>query len=272
MNIIILTVTVSFLIALALGIFLGIFQRLFYVPTDPKIQVIRSVLSGGNCGSCGFAGCDDFAKAVAEGRASPNGCAAGGKAVAEAIGKIMGVEVEAETKVSVLACRGTRECAKNKGMYLGLKSCMAAKISIGGTKMCNFGCIGFGDCVKSCSFDAIKIDENGLPVIDYSKCTGCGKCVKACPNGLLSLIPQESKGAFALCSNKTKDKTSIIKKCRNGCIKCGKCEKNCPENAIRLIDGIPEVDTFKCNSCGTCVENCPTHVLALRENIITFKA
>lgn len=271
MNIIISTIIVSFVIALVLGIFLGIFQRLFYVPVDPKIQIIRSYLSGGNCGGCGFAGCDDFAKAVAEGRASADGCLAGGKSVAEKIGKILGVEVDAETKVSVIACRGTKDCAKNKGMYLGLKSCMAAKISIGGTKMCNFGCIGFGDCEKVCTFGAIKIKEDGLPVIDYSKCTGCAKCVSACPNGLLTLIPAESKGAIALCSNKTKDKTSILKKCKNGCIKCGKCEKNCPENAIRLTDGLPVVDYFKCTSCGTCVEGCPTHVLVLKEELSSIK-
>lgn len=268
MNIIITTVIVSFIIAAILGICLGIFSRLFYVPVDPKVQVIRSVLSGANCGGCGFAGCDAFAKAVAEGRAQPNGCAAGGKATAEAIGKILGVEVNAETKVSVIACRGTKDCAKSKGIYKGYKSCTAARISIGGTKMCNFGCIGFGDCVNACNFDAIKIGDDGLPHIDYSKCTGCSKCVNACPNQLLKLVVKETKGAMALCSNRTKEKASIIKKCKSGCIKCGKCERNCPEHAIQLTDGLPVVDYFKCNSCGTCVEGCPTKVLKLVQDIV----
>lgn len=268
MQTIIITIAVSFSIALILGILLGIFQRLFYVPQNPKVQAIREVLSGGNCGGCGFAGCDDFAKAVAEGRAPANGCVAGGVATANAIGKILGVEVEAETKVSVFACRGTKDCAKNKGYYTGLQSCTAARIAIGGTKMCNYGCIGFGDCAKACTFNAITIGDDGLPKIDYSLCTGCGKCVKTCPNDLFKVMPVTTKGAVALCSNRTREKTSVIKNCKNGCIKCGKCERNCPENAVRLIDGIPSIDYFKCTSCGTCVEGCPTKVLALAQNII----
>jgi len=39
-----------------------------------KIQQIYEVLPQLNCGLCGFEGCGQFAKAVAEGRASPFGC------------------------------------------------------------------------------------------------------------------------------------------------------------------------------------------------------
>ena len=268
MQTIIITIIVSFVIALVLGICLGIFQRLFAVPVDPKVQKIRKLLSGGNCGGCGFAGCDDFAKAVVEGRASADGCTAGGAACAEAIGKIMGVSVEAVSKVAVLACRGTKDCAKDKGIYQGLKSCSAAKLSVGGTKACTFGCIGFGDCQAVCTFNALKIGEDGIPHIDYSKCTGCGKCTKACPNNLLLMIPAQSKGAIALCANRSLDKPSILKKCKNGCIKCGKCERDCPEGALTLADGIPAIDYGKCTSCGKCVESCPTHVLVLKENLV----
>lgn len=264
---IIATVIVSFLIALILGLFLGIFKKLFAVPVDKKVEEIRNLLSGGNCGGCGFAGCDDFAKAVAEGRASPDGCTAGGASVATAIGKILGVDVDAVSKVAFVACRGSKECAKDKGIYRGLKSCSAAKLSIGGTKMCTFGCIGFGDCEEVCSFDALKIGEDGLPSINYSKCTGCSKCVKTCPNGLLQLTPKGSKGAIALCQNRTLDKPSILKNCKNGCIKCGKCERECPEEALKLINEIPVIDYEKCTSCKKCVDNCPTHVLILKEDL-----
>lgn len=259
---------IAFLIALVLGLCLGIFQRVFAVPVDPKVQEVRSILTGGNCGGCGFAGCDEFAKAVVEGRAPANGCPAGGAERALAIAKVMGVQVEAETKICVLACHGTKECAKDKGHYSGLKSCAAAKLSVGGTKMCTFGCIGFGDCEAVCSFGALKVGEDGIPHIDYKKCTGCGKCVKACPNGLLRLIGKDGKGAFALCSNRSLDKPSIMKKCKAGCIKCGKCERSCEVGALKLVDGIPEIDYTKCTSCGKCVEGCPTHVLTLREKFI----
>lgn len=263
-----LTPYISFAIALLLGVLLGVFQKIFFVPVDEKVSKIRACLSGGNCGGCGFAGCDDFAKAVAEGRTAADGCTAGGPSCAKAIGEILGVSVDAVKKVTILACRGTKDCAKDKGNYTGIKTCAAAKLSINGTKLCTFGCIGFGDCAASCKFDALTIGENGLPVIDYNKCTGCSKCVTACPNRLLALVPAERKGAVALCSNRSTDKPSLMKKCKGACIKCGKCEKTCTQGAIHLENGIPAVDYTKCTSCGECVSACPTHVLALQENIL----
>lgn len=268
MQTIIITIIVSFIIALILGVCLGIFQRLFAVPVDPKVQEIRNCLSGGNCGGCGFAGCDDFAKAVAEGRAPADGCTAGGAACAIAIGKILGVEVSAVNKVALLACRGSKDCAKNKGVYQGVKSCAAAKLSINGTKMCANGCIGFGDCQNVCNFGALKIGEDGLPHINYSKCTGCGKCATACPNALLKIVPENLSGAYALCQNVSLDKPSILKKCKNGCIKCGKCEKVCETGALHLVNGIPVIDSSKCNSCKKCIEGCPTKVLVLAQEKI----
>ncbi len=267
MSYIIVSVLALGIIALIASSVLYVCSRKFAVKVDPRVGQINELLPKANCGGCGFAGCDDFAKAVAEGRAEPNGCTAGGPSCAKAIGEVLGVTVEAQAKVSILACHGTKECAKDRGTYNGLKSCAAAKISINGTKMCSFGCIGFGDCVKSCTFDAIKMGDNGLPVIDYKKCTGCSKCVSVCPNKLLNLIPAESKGAFALCSNRSTDKPSIIKKCKSGCIKCGKCERSCTFGALKLVNGVPVIDYTKCTSCGECVTGCPTKVLVLLENV-----
>jgi hypothetical protein len=42
--------------------------------TKDKIKQIYEALPQLNCGQCGFEGCGQFAKAVAEGRASPFGC------------------------------------------------------------------------------------------------------------------------------------------------------------------------------------------------------
>jgi Na+-translocating ferredoxin:NAD+ oxidoreductase RNF subunit RnfB len=42
--------------------------------TKDKIKRIYEALPQLNCGQCGFEGCGQFAKAVAEGRASPFGC------------------------------------------------------------------------------------------------------------------------------------------------------------------------------------------------------
>ncbi|MCR5605493.1 MAG: RnfABCDGE type electron transport complex subunit B [Treponema sp.] len=272
MTIIITTIIVSFLLAFLLGFLLGFFKKIFAVEVDPKVTQVREVLPGANCGGCGFPGCDGFAAAVAAGKAPCNGCKAGGASVAEKVGNIMGVSVTAEKKVTLLACQGSKLHAVQRGNYTGIQSCQAAKLSVGSTKMCTFGCIGLGDCVNVCKFDALHMGENGIPEVDYSKCVGCGQCVDACPNHLYSLTAQNLKGAVALCSNRTTNNASVMKNCKVGCIKCKKCERSCPEHAIVVTDGIPKVDYSKCVSCGICVEGCPTHVLKLIQNIVTVTA
>ncbi len=268
MKVILLTVLVSLVVAFVLGLLLGLFKKIFAVKVDPKVQAIQDVLSGGNCGGCGYAGCAAFAAAVAKGEAPANGCIAGGPSVAEKVGQIMGVNVSAEKKVTILACKGTNSCAVQKGVYNGVKTCAAASATINGTKSCSFGCIGFGDCVKECPFDALFMGNDGLPLVDYNKCTGCGKCAKACPKRLFSIISMEKKGAVALCSNRSDNKPSIKKNCSVGCIKCGICEKKCPNKCIKIENGIPVVDYSQCSSCGICVKACPDKVLELIQEIV----
>lgn len=67
---------------------------------------------------------------------------------------------------------------------------MAALVPNGGPKSCNYGCLGFGSCVKVCSNNAISI-VNGVAVVDKNLCTSCGKCVKACPKNLIELRPEK---------------------------------------------------------------------------------
>jgi len=50
-------------------------------------------------------------------------------------------------------------------------------------------CIGYGDCQKVCTQDAIVI-KNGIAKIT-STCNGCGKCVEICPVNLISLTVQK---------------------------------------------------------------------------------
>jgi Na+-translocating ferredoxin:NAD+ oxidoreductase RNF subunit RnfB len=273
MNVIITTLILSLVMAFVLGFLLGFFKKMFHVPVDERVSNVRAVLPGANCGACGYPGCDGFAAAVVAGDAPANGCAAGGPSVAEAVGKVVGSAVSAEVKVALIACRGTKEVAIDKGTYVGLHSCAAAKLSTGGTKACPYGCIGFGDCAQACKFGALHIGADGLPVIDREKCTGCAACTIVCPNRLLVTVPVNRKGAIALCSNHTTNKPSVLKACKAGCIKCGMCEKNCPNGAIKLVNGIPQVDYTKCVACGTCAngnaatggtyKGCPTKALAL---------
>lgn len=268
MEILLTTVIVSLALAAALGFLLGFFKKLFHVEVDPLVSQIRDALPGTNCGACGYAGCDALAAAVASGDAGPASCTSGGADVAAKVASILGVDSEAVTNVVLLRCQGTLAKCKPKAEYIGVKTCQAAKIAVNGTKMCDFGCIGFGDCERACPFDAIHVDESGIPRVDYAKCTGCGICTGACPNNLLELVPTHRTGAIALCSNRDTRKGQVIKDCKAGCIKCLKCEKVCPKGCIKVTNGIPVVDYDVCDSCGECVSACPTKVLALTEDVI----
>jgi len=265
MEIILGTLVVSLILSLLLGFLLGYFKKVFHVSVDPTEANVRAALPGVNCGACGYPGCDGLASAIARGEAPVNACTVGGPATAKAVGAVMGVSGSAETQVAVLLCQGTNELSPVKAEYNGIKTCRAVKLSINGNKLCDWACIGMGDCEVVCPFDAIHVLADGLPHVDYRKCTGCGLCVKECPQFVLTTVPVARKGALALCSNRNPKKAQVLKDCKTGCIKCLKCEKVCPEHCLRVIDGIPVIDYALCTSCGECVTNCPTGVLSLIE-------
>jgi ferredoxin len=175
----------------------------------------------------------------------------------------MGVSASVVPVVAVLACQGSLVHAPKKGNYTGLQTCRGAKLSSGGTKLCSWGCLGFGDCTLVCQFGALKLSENGLPKVDYTKCTGCKLCVAECPQMLLKEVPKDRRGAMVLCSNRNPIKPMVSKTCKIACIKCGLCIKNCPQQCITMENNIPVVDYQKCTSCGTCAGKCPTKVIKL---------
>ncbi|HDL07613.1 MAG TPA: FAD-dependent oxidoreductase, partial [Desulfobacteraceae bacterium] len=57
----------------------------------------------------------------------------------------------------------------------------------GGMRVCEIGCLGLGDCIKACSFDAIKMSLEGYPIVDDEKCVGCGACEDVCPKNIISV-------------------------------------------------------------------------------------
>ncbi|MDR3301075.1 MAG: RnfABCDGE type electron transport complex subunit B [Spirochaetaceae bacterium] len=261
MNTIVITAIFAASLALILGILLGIFRKVFHVETDVLVGLIRETLPGANCGACGFPGCDGFAGAVAAHEAEPTKCTVSDAENTKKRAALVGGSADVTPKVAVLACRGSCDHAKDKGIYTGEKNCRGAKISSNGTKACSWGCIGFGDCVSVCKFDAIKMGEGGIPIINWAKCTGCGMCIAECPQMLLKAVPRARKGTMAFCQNRNTRKPEVKKTCDWGCGKCGLCAKKCPEGAITMVNGIPEVDYAKCKSSGVCIEQCPNKVL-----------
>ena len=245
---------------LLIAILLGFASEKFKVPVDEKEVAIRAELPGNNCGGCGYAGCDGLAKAIANGEAPVNGCPVGGAAAAEKISAIMGVEAgEFVKKVAFVKCAGTCEKANQDYEYTGVQDCAAmAFVPNGGPKSCNYGCLGFGNCVKACPFDAIHVVD-GVAVVDKDACKACGKCVAACPKHLIELLPVSAKH-IVQCSSKDKGK-DVMKACSVGCIACHLCEKNCPSDAVHVVDNVAYIDQEKCTKCGLCAEKCPKKII-----------
>ena len=267
MIIVLITAVFALALAFVLGTALGFFKDFFDVPLDPLVGRIRDALPGANCGACGFPGCENFAIAVADGTAELNACSVGGAALVAKLSEITGKAGAASVPiVAVLACQGSADHAPLKGVYTGIATCRGAKLSAGGTKVCDWGCLGFGDCVKVCKFDAIHMDAQlGLPIVQYAKCTGCKVCIKECPQNILRTVPLDQTGAIALCANVNTNKPAATKSCKVSCNKCNLCVKNCPLQCIDLSSGIPVIDYAQCDSCGTCVEKCPRKVIKIIE-------
>lgn len=138
---------------------------------------------------------------------------------------------------------------------------MLAFVPNGGPKSCNYGCLGYGSCVKVCPFDAIHV-VNGVAVVDKEACKACGKCVEVCPKHLIELIPYDAKYAVACSSN---DKGPVtMKACSVGCIGCQLCKKNCPSGAVDVVDFNASIDYEKCIECGVCMEKCPKKAIIER--------
>jgi heterodisulfide reductase subunit A len=48
-------------------------------------------------------------------------------------------------------------------------------------------CMGCHRCEKSCSYEAIKVGEDDIALVDDLKCKGCGVCVTVCPAHAIDL-------------------------------------------------------------------------------------
>lgn len=246
------------------AIVLVIAAKFFAVEENEKVGAIRECLPGANCGACGYAGCDGYAAALADGSETrTNLCVPGAGAVSRQIADTLGVEFEdVASAVATVHCRGDCEHTEKKLEYIGIRSCKAAKSFYGGDGKCTFGCIGLGDCADACPQNAICI-ENGIAHVDTRVCIGCGICVRTCPQRLISLVPSESRVTLT-CSN-TERGAVVRAKCTNGCIGCKKCEKSCPNGAITVIDSLARIDYAKCTSCGECAKGCPVGCIELAE-------
>lgn len=232
------------------------------VEVDPKIEQIHKALPQIDCGGCGFAGCNSYAKAVAENPGLIGRCAPGGAETAEKIAEILSLQISdsGPAKRPIVHCRAHTEDKTYYAKYSGIPTCISAN-ALPNVQACKFGCLGFGDCCYACKFDALHIVD-GLATVDYEKCTGCGACSKACPRNLIEMVPfpQENMMTVACSSKETGKSTRSM--CKVGCIGCGLCAKQTEQFSTE--DNLARLDYEKYqpnDQTETALNKCPTGVI-----------
>ena len=246
-----------------LGVFfaaaLAIADRKLRVKEDPRIGLALDATPGANCGACGFAGCAAYAEAVVTEGAAITLCPVGGQDTINGLARIMGVDATvAVPHVARLLCHGTAGLARQKAHYEGPTNCAVQDLVSGGAKACQWGCLGGGDCVEVCSFGALEMGPEGLPVVFDDLCTACGACVKACPRGLFELHPVD-RNFFVFCKSHDDPKRSK-EVCEVACTGCGICARN-SQGAIAMVEHLAVIDYAKLDPQIIPIEKCKTNAI-----------
>lgn len=267
MIIVIASAVIMLVLAIVMAVVLGWAKQAFHVEIDPRVEKIDEALPGVNCGACGYAGCMEYAEAVAAGEAPVTLCTVGGAEVVEEVAAIMGVEAgKIVAARAVVKCGAALEQRLQRNDYLGERTCTAAN-NVAGVQGCMYGCLGFGDCVAACDYDAIHIID-GLAVVDYEKCIGCAACARACPRNIIEMVDFESNAVVKVACSNQDDAKTVKSVCQVGCIGCKKCAKASP---VFLIEGnLAEVcyekyDPENLEDVQKAIEGCPTNCITMAE-------
>lgn len=245
-------------VGLTFGTLISLAHRKLWVWEDPRIDAVTGLLPGANCGACGYAGCRAFAEAAVRGEAAPAACTVMGEGEVQVVASYLGVDAgEAVKRVARLLCAGGSDVAVSKAAYDGLESCAAAVAVGGGGKGCAWGCVGLADCAVACTFDAIRMNDVDLPVVDPEKCTACDDCVEACPLDLFVLMPLDHRLIVQCRSLLTGDAATAV--CRVACDACGRCAVDAAPGVIAMRDGLAVVDYARIDLADlSATARCPT--------------
>jgi Na+-translocating ferredoxin:NAD+ oxidoreductase RNF subunit RnfB len=288
-------------IGLIFGLVLSIAADKFRVEVDERLEKTIGVLPGANCGACGFMGCSAFAEALIKDPSIANRCAQTYTDEDKLIelSDILGMEV-GKKEEAVVICNGGKHC-EDKFQYYGRYSCQLVDRFFQGNKACEYGCLGFGDCVEVCPTKAIEMNEDMLPEIDRDRCTGCGACADVCPRNIIKIIPKESP-VYLTCNNSfdweepledfifsIKDKgefsadftgTRVYEGSKWNLPVCGRCLKcldACPRDALvfeikggreyitKTVQGEIRVKEDMCICCSRCESICPEDIIKVKK-------
>ena len=245
-------------VGLVFAIFIALADRKLKVWEDPRIDAVASMLPNANCGACGVPGCRAFAEKLVAGEMKPAGCNVANADTRDAIAAYLGVDAGSAVKtVARMQCAGGTHVAAQQAEYRGYGTCAAATAVAGGGKGCTWGCLGLADCVRSCTFGAMTMNADGIPVIDIDKCTACGDCVEACPKDLLTIMPVDRQ-LLVQCRNLIGG-DAVLADCKVACTACGKCVMDAAPGLISITSGVAAVD-YSLNDLADphAVDRCPT--------------
>jgi Na+-translocating ferredoxin:NAD+ oxidoreductase RNF subunit RnfB len=239
------TTLLAIAIMTGLGIFFGVglavAHRCLRVEEDPRLEMLELMLPGSNCGACGEAGCRAFAEGLVDGRCAPSGCTVSSPGEIESMAAFLGVDPgKQEKRVARLHCAGGLGLARQIAEYEGYDTCRAAHLVGGGGKGCAWGCLGLDDCMVACTFDAIRMNEKRLPVVDVDKCTACNDCVDACPLDLFDIMPLSHHLVVQCKALLEGDEARAV--CEVACDGCQRCAQDAAPGLIRMEDTLPVVD------------------------------
>lgn len=244
-----------------LGGVLAVSHRFLAVPEDPRLERVEEMLPGTNCGACGEPGCHAFATSLLAGANTPAQCTVSSPDGIAAIASFLGVDAgHREKTVARLHCAGGRAQAKQIAAYEGMENCRAAALVSGGGKGCSWGCLGLADCARACTFDAIHMNGNGLPVVDVDKCTSCNDCVEVCPRDLFEILPVAQPLLVQCRIPLAGDEARAL--CSVACDACGRCAQDAQGGLITMIGNLPVVDAARGDDAHPAATfRCPTRAI-----------
>ena len=133
-------------------------------------------------------------------------CPVGGAEVMKTVAAYLGKAApEKEPQVATVRCGGSCEKRPRINAYDGVTSCAVAASLYGGETGCTYGCLGYGDCVTVCNFDAIAINpRNEASRGRFRQMYACGACVKACPKSIIELRKKwpKQRAVYVSCVSK----------------------------------------------------------------------
>ena len=147
---------------LLMGGLLGFASQRLAVEENPVEVELQAMLPGSQCGQCGYVGCAQAAAALARGEAPVTLCPPGGKALAEALAKKMGIAADLSGH-------------EDKGpQYAFIRADL---------------CYGCTRCIPECNVDAIIGATKQMHDVITELCHGCAKCVEVCPTVAIEMRP-----------------------------------------------------------------------------------